>query len=107
MDLHDPQFQGMFDIPVDNLLSKPLLAKYIREKIPGYKDAVIVSPDAGGAKRATLIADSLKMDFALIHKERRQGVNGNSPLDNGEQQVREDAMKLVGDVQGKRKPFSS
>ncbi|KAI9846671.1 MAG: ribose-phosphate pyrophosphokinase [Sclerophora amabilis] len=71
MDLHDPQYQGFFDIPVDNLYGRPLLKKYIRYNIPDYKDAVIVSPDAGGAKRATAIADGLGMDFALIHKERR------------------------------------
>lgn len=68
MDLHDPQYQGFFDIPVDNLYGKPLLQNYIRQHIPGYKEAVVVSPDAGGAKRATAIADSLNMDFALIHK---------------------------------------
>ncbi|KAG5914041.1 hypothetical protein E4U42_000718, partial [Claviceps africana] len=68
MDLHDPQYQGFFDIPVDNLYGKPLIQNYIQKNIPGYRDAVIVSPDAGGAKRATAIADSLKMDFALIHK---------------------------------------
>ncbi|KAL1901430.1 ribose-phosphate pyrophosphokinase [Sporothrix stenoceras] len=71
MDLHDPQYQGFFDVPVDNLYGKPLLQRYIQQSIPDYKDAVIVSPDAGGAKRATAIADSLGMDFALIHKERR------------------------------------
>lgn len=71
MDLHDPQFQGFFDIPVDNLYGKPLLQHYISTQIPNYQDAVIVSPDAGGAKRATAIADGLCMDFALIHKERR------------------------------------
>ena len=68
MDLHDPQYQGFFDIPVDNLYGRPLLKKYIQYSIPEYKDAVIVSPDAGGAKRATAIADGLEMDFALIHK---------------------------------------
>jgi ribose-phosphate pyrophosphokinase len=68
MDLHDPQYQGFFDIPVDNLYGKPLIQSYIQKHIPGYREAVIVSPDAGGAKRATAIADSLKMDFALIHK---------------------------------------
>lgn len=57
MDLHDPQFQGFFDIPVDNLLSQPLIVKYIKKNIPEFKDAVIVSPDAGGAKRAANIAD--------------------------------------------------
>ena len=68
MDLHDPQYQGFFDIPVDNLYGRPLLKKYIQYNIPDYKGAVIVSPDAGGAKRATAIADGLEMDFALIHK---------------------------------------
>lgn len=68
MDLHDPQYQGFFDIPVDNLYGKALLKRYIQQNIPDFKDAVIVSPDAGGAKRATAIADDLNMDFALIHK---------------------------------------
>ncbi|KAG6005020.1 hypothetical protein E4U21_000535 [Claviceps maximensis] len=89
MDLHDPQYQGFFDIPVDNLYGKPLIQNYIQKNIPGYRDAVIVSPDAGGAKRATAIADSLKMDFALIHKERR-------PIKFTEQ--RNASMMLVGDI---------
>ncbi|KAI9714974.1 MAG: hypothetical protein M1812_006287 [Candelaria pacifica] len=70
MDLHDPQYQGFFDIPVDNLYGRPLLKRYIQYQIPDYQQAVIVSPDAGGAKRATAIADNLGMDFALIHKAR-------------------------------------
>jgi ribose-phosphate pyrophosphokinase len=70
MDLHDAQYQGFFDIPVDNLYGRPLLKKYIQYHIPDYKNAVVVSPDAGGAKRATAIADSLGMPFALIHKVR-------------------------------------
>ena len=68
MDLHDPQYQGFFDIPVDNLHSRPLLKKYISYNIPQYQQAVVVSPDAGGAKRATAIADALGMQFALIHR---------------------------------------
>lgn len=72
MDLHDPQYQGFFDIPVDNLYGRPLLKKYIQQNIPNYRNSIIVSPDAGGAKRATAIADSLGMDFALIHKVNRQ-----------------------------------
>lgn len=91
MDLHDPQFQGFFDIPVDNLFGRPLLQRFITLNIPNYTDAVIVSPDAGGAKRATAIADSLEMDFALIHKDRR----------NKHNQHDENQMMLVGDVQGK------
>lgn len=72
MDLHDPQYQGFFDIPVDNLYGRHLLRKYIQHQIlpkhGGIEGCVIVSPDAGGAKRATNIADALGMDFALIHK---------------------------------------
>jgi ribose-phosphate pyrophosphokinase len=68
MDLHDPQYQGFFDIPVDNLYGRPLLKKYIQQRIPDFKNCVVVSPDAGGAKRATAIADSLGIGFAVIHK---------------------------------------
>ncbi|KAI9823954.1 MAG: hypothetical protein M1819_001106 [Sarea resinae] len=89
MDLHDPQYQGFFDIPVDNLYGRPLLKKYIQYNIPDYREAVIVSPDAGGAKRATAIADSLGMPFALIHKERR-------PTRINDRQNA--TMMLVGDV---------
>ncbi|TGZ83782.1 ribose-phosphate pyrophosphokinase 4 [Ascodesmis nigricans] len=92
MDLHDPQYQGFFDIPVDNLYGRPLLQKWIRYNIPDYQNAVIVSPDAGGAKRATAIADALGMEFALIHKERR-------PTRITERQNA--TMMLVGDIAGK------
>lgn len=68
MDLHDPQYQGFFDIPVDNLYGRHILRKYIEREIPDYLHSVIVSPDAGGAKRATAIADALNVPFALIHK---------------------------------------
>lgn len=72
MDLHDPQYQGFFDIPVDNLYGRHLLRKYIQHQIlprhGGTEGCIIVSPDAGGAKRATNIADALGMEFALIHK---------------------------------------
>lgn len=43
--------QGFFDIPVDNLYAEPAVLKWIRENIVEWKNAVIVSPDAGGAKR--------------------------------------------------------
>lgn len=78
MDLHDPQYQGFFDIPVDNLYGRPLLQKYIQYSIPDYQNAVIVSPDAGGAKRATAIADALGMEFALIHKVNCRIAHGGS-----------------------------
>uniref|UniRef100_H0Z7Y7 Ribose-phosphate pyrophosphokinase 1 n=275 Tax=Neognathae TaxID=8825 RepID=H0Z7Y7_TAEGU len=85
MDLHASQIQGFFDIPVDNLYAEPAVLKWIKENIPEWKNCTIVSPDAGGAKRVTSIADRLNVDFALIHKERKKA-----------NEV--DRMVLVGDV---------
>ncbi|KAJ8100907.1 phosphoribosyltransferase-like protein [Lipomyces tetrasporus] len=87
MDLHASQIQGFFNVPVDNLYGEPSVLKYIRENVD-YGNAVIVSPDAGGAKRAAALADRLDLNFALIHKE-RQRANEVS------------RMVLVGDVAGK------
>jgi len=72
MDLHASQIQGFFDIPVDNLYAEPAVLKWIKENIEGWRNAIIVSPDAGGAKRVTAIADRLNIEFALIHKERKK-----------------------------------
>lgn len=89
MDLHASQIQGFFNVPVDNLYAEPSMLKWIRENLD-VSNCVIVSPDAGGAKRyvhlsltsmdrarsnaisisATAIADRLDLQFALIHKER-------------------------------------
>ncbi|CAL4069027.1 unnamed protein product, partial [Meganyctiphanes norvegica] len=85
MDLHASQIQGFFDIPVDNLYAEPAVLKWIRENIPEWGNSIIVSPDAGGAKRVTSIADRLNVEFALIHKERRKANEVAS-------------MVLVGDV---------
>lgn len=71
LDLHDPTFQGFFDIPIDNLYARPLLAQYIKEFVPDHLECVVVLPDAGGAKRAIKVADAVGCLFALIHKERR------------------------------------
>lgn len=86
LDLHASQIQGFFDIPVDNLYAEPLLIKYI-SRIEG-ENKIIVSPDAGGVKRAKSIADQLDLELAIIHKERKKAneVAG---------------MILVGDVKGK------
>jgi ribose-phosphate pyrophosphokinase len=52
MDLHASQIQGFFDIPVDNLFSEPLMIEYIKRHIASWEEAgIVVSPDAGGAKR--------------------------------------------------------
>jgi len=72
MDLHASQIQGFFDIPVDNLYAEPAVLKWIKENIPEWRNSIIVSPDAGGAKRVTAIADRLNVEFALIHKERKK-----------------------------------
>ncbi|KAH7398894.1 ribose-phosphate pyrophosphokinase 4 [Phaeosphaeria sp. MPI-PUGE-AT-0046c] len=87
MDLHASQIQGFFNVPVDNLYAEPSTLRWIRENLD-VKDCVIVSPDAGGAKRATSIADGLNLGFALIHKERTRPNEVSR-------------MVLVGDVQGK------
>jgi ribose-phosphate pyrophosphokinase len=87
MDLHASQIQGFFNVPVDNLYAEPSAVKWIKENLIygtgteaatedskhlGRNDCVIVSPDAGGAKRATSMADRLDLPFALIHKERQR-----------------------------------
>jgi phosphoribosylpyrophosphate synthetase len=52
MDLHASQIQGFFDIPVDNLYAEPAVLKWIKENIVEWRNSIIVSPDAGGAKRS-------------------------------------------------------
>ncbi|KAK1772683.1 phosphoribosyltransferase-like protein [Phialemonium atrogriseum] len=87
IDLHASQIQGFFNVPVDNLYAEPSVLRWIKENLSS-EEAVIVSPDAGGAKRATAIADRLGCAFALIHKERpRPNVVGS--------------MVLVGEVKDK------
>ena len=72
MDLHASQMQGFFTKPVDNLYGGPSLAKWIRENVPDYEDAVVVSKNPGGTKRVTALADALKINFAMIHTDRRR-----------------------------------
>ena len=97
MDLHASQIQGFFNVPVDNLYAEPSAVKWIRQNLVfetqakdthKKRDCVIVSPDAGGAKRATSLADRLDLPFALIHKERQR------PNEVAR-------MTLVGTVEGK------
>ncbi len=51
MDLHASQIQGFFDIPVDNLYAEPAVLRWIKDNVPDWKESIVVSPDAGGAKR--------------------------------------------------------
>jgi ribose-phosphate pyrophosphokinase len=72
MDLHAPQIQGFFDVPVDHLFAAPVLLEAIRAlRIP---ELVIVSPDAGGVERARAIAKRLEAGLAIVDK-RRTGPN--------------------------------
>jgi ribose-phosphate pyrophosphokinase len=68
MDLHSPQIQGFFSVPMDNLIAAPVLVKYIHSL--ELKDLVIVSPDAGGVGRARWFAKRLDADLAIIDKRR-------------------------------------
>lgn len=87
MDLHASQIQGFFNVPVDNLYAEPSVVGYVRRHFD-LSQAIIVSPDAGGAKRATSMADKLDLNFAIIHKERARANEVSR-------------MVLVGDVRGK------
>ena len=65
LDLHAPQIQGFFDIPVDNLMGAPLLADYfLRNNLE--EGAVVVSPDHGGVNRARKLAEFLGCPIAII-----------------------------------------
>ena len=50
MDLHASQIQGFFSVPVDNLTAEPTVRRWVMG-MEDWKDAVLVSPDAGGVKR--------------------------------------------------------
>lgn len=68
MDLHVPQIQGFFDIPMDHLTAIPLLARYFREV--GASETVLVSPDLGGVARARELAERIGGSIAILEKER-------------------------------------
>jgi ribose-phosphate pyrophosphokinase len=74
VDLHAPQIQGFFSIPMDHLTAVPTLASYLKKK--EFKDAVIVSPDAGRVKMAEKYTDILQIPMVVMTK-RRKGIGGN------------------------------
>jgi len=89
MDLHAPQLQGFFDIPVDHLLGVPLLARYFGEKFEQFDDVVVVSPDMGSVTRTRKFAERLDIPLAIIDKRRtRANVS--------------EVMNVIGEVKGKR-----
>jgi ribose-phosphate pyrophosphokinase len=68
LDLHAPQVQGFFTIPVDDLSSLPVLSGAISSK--ALENLVVVAPDAGSVKRARLWATRLKAPTAIADKRR-------------------------------------
>lgn len=89
MDLHSPQLQGFFQVPLDHMIGNPILTKYYKEKneeIDG--DFVVVSPDIGSVKRTRAFAELLNFPLAIIDKRR--------PEDNVSE-----VMNVIGEVQDK------
>lgn len=78
IDLHASQMQGFFRCPVDNLHAEPIIAKWIRRNVEGWRDAVVVSKNAGGTKRVTSLADALKLNFGMVTTDRKRGGNNTS-----------------------------
>ncbi|MGH9459056.1 MAG: ribose-phosphate diphosphokinase [Thermoanaerobaculia bacterium] len=86
IDLHAPQIQGFFDIPVDHLFAAPVLLRHL--KTLNLPDLTIVSPDAGGVERARAYAKRLGAQLAIIDK-RRTGKNQT------------EVMNIIGEVEGR------
>ena len=89
-DLHAEQIQGFFDkVPLDNLYTEPYFIHYIKNHMDICTDnLVIVSPDEGGVKRATRVAEKIGCAVAIMYKER----NGANSIGT---------MVLMGEVKNK------
>lgn len=85
MDLHTEQIQGFFDIPVDNLYARPVIAEAIAAM--ELENLIVVTPDVGSIKLARSYAEALKVSLAIVDK-RRDGAHV-------------EAAPLIGDVRGK------
>ena len=70
MDLHAPQIQGFFDIPVDHLFASPVLVGYFKSlELP---DLTVVAPDAGGVERSRFFAKRMDAPLAIMDKRRSE-----------------------------------
>jgi len=87
IDLHSPQIQGFFNIPVDHLSALPVLYEYIKKNLI-LENPIVVSPDAGGVERARQLANRLGCGIAIIYKRR--------PEPN-----KAEVLDVVGDIEGK------
>ena len=92
MDLHAPQIQGFFDIPLDHLLGNPTFVDYFMKRFPedkyNHNEFVVVSPDVGSVGRARAFATKVHMGLAIVDK-RRQRANVC------------EVMNVIGDVRDK------
>jgi len=86
VDLHAPQIQGFFNIPVDHLFASPVLVDYFRKQ--QFPDLTVVSPDAGGVERARFFAKKMDSALAIVDKRRVQ-------IDETE------VMHVIGDVKAR------
>ena len=87
MDLHAPQIQGFFDIPVDNLAGAPIFADYYAKMFgEGNPGVMVVSPDVGSVARARNFAHRLGLNLAIVDK-RRERANQS------------EVMNIIGSVQ--------
>ncbi len=86
LDLHAPQIQGYFNVPVDHLFAAPVLVEYFEKKKLGAM--TVVSPDAGGVERARFFAKKIDAPLAIVDKRR---------VDKNVAEV----MHLIGDVSGR------
>ena len=86
VDLHAPQIQGFFNIPVDHMFASPVLVDHFRKL--GLPDLTVVSPDAGGVERARFFAKKMDAALAIVDKRRV------------EMDVTE-VMHVIGDVKGR------
>ncbi len=91
LDLPAGQIQGFFDIPVDNLRIDPIFAKHLEREGLAQDNVVIVAPDVGAAKRASAVAERLKLPYAIVEKTRVSERTGEV-----------EARHVIGDVKGKR-----
>jgi ribose-phosphate pyrophosphokinase len=93
-DLHTNQIQACFNIPVDELSAIPAMAKYLLSK--KMDNMVVVSPDAGGVKRAKSLAEKIFVNFGMMEKERTS--HGKANILNLFIDVKDKIVILVDDM---------
>lgn len=86
MDLHAPQIQGFFDVPVDHLDATTLFVPYIRSL--NLPNLLIAAPDMGGVHRARTYAKFFNVEMAICDKHRKRANEIES-------------MQVIGNVEGK------